>query len=180
MTAQTPAAARPGIFQKFRSVFRDGKRLPPLKSALLALLLALPVAAPAVLPDEMLDDPALEARAREISKGLRCLVCQNESIDESNASLARDLRLLVRERILAGDSNEEVVAFLVDRYGEFVLLQPTTGGWNWLLWAAGPGMLILAGGVGLVYIRTRAKAEPATESGLSPAEEARLREILED
>ena len=98
----------------------------------------------AVQPDEVLDNPALEARARDISKGLRCLVCQNESIDDSNASLARDLRLLVRERLVEGDSNEEVVEFIVDRYGEFVLLKPTTGGWNWLLWAAGPILFVFA------------------------------------
>ena len=108
------------------------------------LILALCImAAPvwAVQPDEILDNPALEARARDISAGLRCLVCRNESIDESNAELARDLRLLVRERLVAGDSNEEVVDYIVDRYGEYVLLNPTTGGANLLLWLAGPLML---------------------------------------
>nr|WP_233501164.1 cytochrome c-type biogenesis protein [Thalassococcus profundi] len=134
----------------------------------------------AVLPDEVLDDPALEARARELSKGLRCLVCQNESIDESNASLARDLRLLVRERLVAGDTDEEVIDFIVARYGEFVLLNPTTRGANWLLWAAGPAMLLLALGIGVFYVRARAKAPAETETGLSDAEQARLREILKD
>lgn len=134
----------------------------------------------AVLPDEVLDDPALEARARELSKGLRCLVCQNESIDESNASLARDLRLLVRERLVAGDTDEEVIDFIVARYGEFVLLNPTTRGANWLLWAAGPAMLLLALGIGVFYVRARAKAPAETESGLTDAEQARLREILKD
>ncbi|MEC7670335.1 MAG: cytochrome c-type biogenesis protein, partial [Pseudomonadota bacterium] len=98
----------------------------------------------AVLPDEVLDDPVLEERAREISKGLRCLVCQNESIDESNAPLARDLRIVVRERLVAGDTNEEVVEFIVERYGEFALLNPTTDGWNRLLWWAGPAMFLVA------------------------------------
>ena len=134
----------------------------------------------AVLPDEVLDDPALEARARELSKGLRCLVCQNESIDESNASLARDLRLLVRERLVAGDTDEEGIDFIVARYGEFVLLNPTTRGANWLLWAAGPAMLLLALGIGVFYVRARAKAPAETETGLSDAEQARLREILKD
>ena len=143
----------------------------------LALLLAGP--AHAVQPDEMLADPALEARAREISKGLRCLVCRNESIDDSNASLARDLRLLLRERLSKGDSDAEAVAFIVDRYGEYVLLKPTLGGANWLLWAAGPLMLLLGGGVAWAYLRGRA-ASGAPESALSAAEEERLRQILED
>lgn len=151
------------------------KRL--LTGALLALLMALPVGA--VQPDEVLDDPALEARARELSKGLRCLVCQNESIDESNASLARDLRLLVRERLVEGDTDDEVIAFLVDRYGEFVLLQPTTGGANWILWAAGPMMLLVAGGTGLIYLRNRSRATPTTEASLSDDEQKRLRELMD-
>ena len=147
-------------------------------AALMMVMSALPVAA--VLPDEVLSDPALEARARELSKGLRCLVCQNESIDESNASLARDLRLLVRERLVAGDTDEEVIAYIVARYGEFVLLNPTMGGANWLLWAAGPGMLILALGGGVVYLRGRATASAPDEAGLSDEEQARLRKILGD
>ncbi|MDW4497530.1 cytochrome c-type biogenesis protein [Sulfitobacter sp. D35] len=149
-------------------------------AASIALCLCLAGEVLAVLPDEVLDDPALEARARDISKGLRCLVCRNESIDESNASLARDLRILVRDRLVAGDSDEEVVDFIVARYGEYVLLQPTATGANWLLWAAGPAMLILAGGMGLLYVRRRTQAAAPQEQGLSPAEEARLREILKD
>jgi cytochrome c-type biogenesis protein CcmH len=147
------------------------------------LILALCViAAPAwaVQPDEILDDPALEERAREISAGLRCLVCRNESIDDSNAELARDLRLLVRERLVAGDTNEETVDYIVDRYGEYVLLKPTLGGANLLLWLAGPLMLgagLLTGGL---YLRRRSQeTEPATVR-LSAEEEARLREILRD
>ena len=147
-----------------------------IAGAALAVLMALPVAA--VQPDEVLDDPALEARARELSKGLRCLVCRNESIDESNADLARDLRLLLRERLVAGDSDAEAIDYIVDRFGEYVLLQPTVNGSNWLLWAAGPLMLILAGGVAVVYLRGRAKIE-ATDSALTASEEARLREILD-
>lgn len=142
---------------------------------LILCLLASP--ALAVQPDEMLDDPALESRAREISEGLRCLVCRNESIDESNADLARDLRLLVRERLTEGDTNEEVVDFVVDRYGEFVLLKPTMRGANMLLWIAGPVLLILGLGTALLYARRRATAaEPASE--LSAEERARLDEIL--
>ena len=148
---------------------------------LIALLLGLFATPPvwAVQPDEVLNDPLLEARARELSKGLRCLVCRNESIDESNAGLARDLRLLVRERLVAGDSDVEAVAFIVDRYGEYVLLRPTTSGSNWLLWAAGPLMLLMAGGMGVFYLRGRARSGKQ-DDGLSDEEQARLREILKD
>ncbi|QBF32206.1 cytochrome c-type biogenesis protein [Thalassococcus sp. S3] len=148
-------------------------------SLVLACLLALP-AAWAVQPDEILEDPALEERARELSKGLRCLVCRNESIDESNADLARDLRILVRERLVAGDSDTEVIDFVVDRYGEYVLLQPTLTGSNWLLWAAGPLMLLLAGGVGYGYLRNRASAPVPQEAALSDEERARLSKILDE
>ncbi len=146
----------------------------------LALFLAFAASpVPAVQPGEMLADPALESRARDISAGLRCLVCRNESIDESNADLARDLRLLVRERLVAGDSDGEVVDFIVDRYGEFVLLNPTARGANIVLWAAGPVVLLLALGMGLIYLRRRGRApEPARP--LDEAEQARLREILKD
>ena len=150
-----------------------------LRPLLLALALLAPLAAPAVQPDEVLADPGLEARAREISKGLRCLVCRNESIDESNADLARDLRLLVRERLVAGDSDAEVVAFVTDRYGEYVLLRPLATGANWVLWAAGPLMSLLAAGTALAFLRGRARAETTAEAGLSPDEQARLKAILE-
>jgi len=144
--------------------------------ALALCLLAAPVFA--VQPDEVLDDPALEARARDISAGLRCLVCRNESIDESNASLARDLRLLVRERLVAGDSNDEVVAYIVARYGEYVLLRPRAGGSNLILWLAGPAMLIVAGAVGAAFLRRRSRATEADAPPLTEAEKARLGEIL--
>lgn len=141
-------------------------------------LLAAPVFA--VQPDEMLDNPVLEERARDISSGLRCLVCRNESIDDSNADLASDMRILVRERLVAGDTNAEVVDFIVDRYGEYVLLNPRTGGSNLLLWLAGPLML----GAGLlmawVYLRGRSKATEDEVDRLSEAEEHRLRDILKD
>lgn len=134
----------------------------------------------AVQPDEVLADPALEARARELSKGLRCLVCRNESIDDSNASLARDLRILVRERLVAGDSDDEVISFVVDRYGEYVLLKPQGGGSNTLLWAAGPVMFLLAAGMAGLYLRRRSRPGPEAEAGLSAEEQARLDDILKD
>ena len=152
-----------------------------MKRLFLILMLVLgPLAGPAlaVQPDEVLEDPALENRAREISKGLRCLVCRNESIDESHASLARDLRLLVRERLVAGDTNDEVVDYVVDRYGEYVLLQPTVRGANWLLWAAGPAMLLLALGLAWMFLRGRQKAAGSEAQSLRAEEQARLDEIL--
>lgn len=136
------------------------------------LLLAAPVFA--VQPDEVLDDPVLELRAREISKELRCPVCQNESIDESNAPISRDLRLLLRERLVAGDSDEEAVEYIVARYGEFVLLKPTRTGANLLLWIAAPTMLLLALAIGWRTINAR--KETSTE--LSDDEKERLETIL--
>lgn len=150
----------------------------PVAAALALALIAGP--APAVQPDEVLADPALETRARELSKDLRCLVCRNESIDESNADLARDLRVLLRERLVAGDSDAEAISFIVDRYGEYVLLRPTADGANWVLWAAGPLMLLVAGGLGFGYLRGRSRAVPTNAAGLSEEEKARLRRILED
>ncbi|MBV7409574.1 cytochrome c-type biogenesis protein [Maritimibacter sp. DP1N21-5] len=149
-----------------------------MKRFVFALLLA---ATPlfAVTPDEVLDDPAMEARAREISAGLRCVVCRGENIDESNASIAKDLRLLVRERLLAGDTNDEVVEFVVDRYGEYVLMKPTTGGANVILWYAGPALFLLAGLGAVIYLRNRSRAQDGGKT-LSREEEARLRELLGD
>lgn len=144
--------------------------------ALLLLLLA--GTAWAVEPDEVLDDPTLESRAREISKGLRCMICRNESIDESDAALARDLRLLVRERIVNGESDEEVVAFVVERYGEYVLLNPRRDGINLVLWAAAP-ILLLAGLVaaGTFLVHRRRSAIP---DALTAAERARLAELMDE
>ena len=149
-------------------------------AALMAAALFTPPPALAVEPDEVLTDPTLESRARELSKDLRCLVCRNESIDESNAELARDLRVLLRERLVAGDSDSEAMDFIVDRYGEYVLLRPTTSGANWLLWAAGPLMLLAALLIAAVYVRGRARAPKAVEQSLSAEERERLRKILED
>ncbi|MCB4454069.1 cytochrome c-type biogenesis protein [Leisingera sp. McT4-56] len=149
-------------------------------AGVLAVSLVVPAPALAVEPDEVLADPVLEGRARELSKDLRCLVCRNESIDESNAELARDLRVLLRERLVAGDSDREAMDFIVDRYGEYVLLRPTTSGANWLLWAAGPLMLLAALVIGIFYVRGRARKPKAAEQRLSEEEQERLRKILED
>lgn len=154
-----------------------------MKRLILALMLSLaPLTGPvlAVQPDEILDDPALEERARDISEGLRCLVCRNESIDESNAELARDLRLLVRERLVAGDSDQEVMEFVVDRYGEYVLLNPTMTGSNWILWASGPAMLLVAMVMALLYLRRRSRAPAPSDRTLSTEERARLSELLKE
>jgi len=119
-----------------------------LFGGLLALLIGLGVAQ-AVEPDERLDDPVLEERARDISQHLRCVVCQNQSIDDSTAPLARDLRIIIRERLAAGDSNDEVIQFVTARYGDFVLLKPPFKGQTYLLWF-GPFLILIIGGV-LVY-----------------------------
>lgn len=142
---------------------------------ILAFLLMASTPAWAVQPDELLDDPVMEARARVISAGLRCPVCRNESIDESNATISRELRLLVRERLVAGDSNAEVVDFVVVRFGEFVLLQPDKTGANLILWLAAPGMLLAALGVGWMTIRRRPKV---TVDALTDAEQDRIDELL--
>lgn len=144
-----------------------------------ALLIALLSATPAwaVQPDEVLADPALESRARAISTGLRCLVCRNETIDDSDASLARDLRLLLRERLMAGDTDAQAVAFIVDRYGEYVLLKPTANGVNLILWLAGPAMLIMGAGVAALYLRRR-RTSAAPDVPLSESEARRLADIL--
>jgi cytochrome c-type biogenesis protein CcmH len=146
-----------------------------IRAVLMALLL-LAGPALAVQPDEVLDDPRLEARARAISEELRCLVCQNQSIDDSDAPLARDLRLLVRERLKAGDSDSQVRSFLVDRYGEFVLLKPTFSGRNLFLWLT--PLLALALGTFVAMRRFRARRS-AAGAGLKPDEEEALAEILE-
>ncbi len=147
--------------------------------ALIFMLIAAGFTGPlfAVNPDELLDDPALEARAREISQELRCVVCRGETIDESNAGIARDLRLLVRERLLEGDSDTEVLDFVVERYGEYVLMTPQRDGANVILWAAGPVLFLIAALSGLVYTRRRAKAGEGSD-GLSEDEQARLDEIM--
>lgn len=148
----------------------------------LLLAAALLAAAPAlaVQPDEMLADPALEARAREISRQLRCPVCQGENIDDSTAPISRDLRILVRERLVAGDSNDAAIDYIVDRYGEFVLFNPRPQGVNLLLWLAGPAMLLAGGGIAWVALRRRPSQAGAAASPLNPEEKARLAELLKD
>ena len=146
-------------------------------AALLAIVLIGCSAAHAVQPDEIMPDAAKEARARDLSRELRCMVCQNQSIDDSDAPLARDLRLLVRERITAGDSDTQVMDFLVARYGEFVLLKPRFAQRTWLLWLVPP--LMLAGGALALWIygRRRARAVDAVMA-LTPDEEARIAKLL--
>jgi len=129
-----------------------------MRITLLILLLALP--ALAVEPGEMLKDPALEERARVVSQALRCVVCQNETIDESNAELAKDMRILVRQRITAGDSNEQVVAYMVDRYGDYVLLKPRFMAATWVLWL-GPFVLLLLGTIAVMRRLRSTAAAPA-------------------
>jgi len=146
---------------------------------LLALVLLLSLSAPAlaVRPDEMLADAGLEARARTISEGIRCLVCQNQSIDSSDADLARDLRVIVRERLTAGDNDDQVRAFLVTRYGEYVLLNPVIAPHTLALWIAGP--LVLLGGAAMVFIAARRKRKLVTGVSELTAEEAEALKGLE-
>ncbi|MCI0600552.1 MAG: cytochrome c-type biogenesis protein CcmH [Beijerinckiaceae bacterium] len=147
-----------------------------LRITLACLLCLTPLAASAVQPGEIMTNPGLEARARALSAQLRCMVCQNESIDESNADLARDLRLLVRERLQAGDSDDQILAFLVRRYGDFILLKPPFKLETWLLWGA-PLIVLLAGGCIILVSRRRQKNfAPATP--LSEAERAKLDAML--
>lgn len=151
-----------------------------MRRALLLAVLSLGLmSAPlhAVQPDEVLPDAAQEARARELSRELRCMVCQNQSIDDSDAPLAKDLRILVRERIKAGDSDRQVLDFLVARYGEFVLMRPTVHGANLLLWLA-PFAVLLVGGAGIFVAYRRRRSLPAPTVPLSAEEEDRLVHVL--
>lgn len=151
----------------------------PLASLCIAvLLLAAAPMAFAVEPGEMLDDPALEARAREISKELRCLVCQNQSIDDSSADLARDLRLIVRQRLTAGDSDDQVLQYVTDRYGDFVLLRPPVKPATLALWLAPPLLLIAGAGLSLAYLRRRQRQSVEDARPLSPEERQRLDALL--
>jgi len=150
-----------------------------LWGALLLALVILPnLAAYAVLPDEMLPDRKLEARARALSRSLRCMVCQNQSIDDSEAPLARDLRILVRERLKEGDSDAQVLNYLTARYGEFVLLKPPLAWHTALLWFTPLGLLIVGAiGLGVAVHRRRGSFE-TSDPHLTPAEEARLAAVL--
>jgi cytochrome c-type biogenesis protein CcmH len=151
-----------------------------VRLAVVMMALLQPVAARAVEPDEVLADRALEARARQLSAELRCLVCQNQSIDESNAPLAKDLRLLVRERLTAGDSDDAVLDFIVARYGSFVLLKPPLGPETILLWTA-PLVLLLGIGAGiLLRLRQRGESDTAPARALTSEESEKLRKVLKD
>ncbi len=162
------------------SAIRQGARRHASCRLILAAALwlgALP--AGAVQPDEVLADPVLEGRARALSRDLRCVVCRSESIDDSASGIARDLRILVRERLVAGDSDAEVLEFLVARYGDYVLLNPPVRGANWALWLAGPALLLLAGGGAAAYLRRqRLNADPGAP--LTEEEEARLAELTRE
>lgn len=160
------------------------RRLRPLMLAAALTVTAAP--AWAVNPDEMLTDPALEARAREVSKELRCVVCQNENIDESNAELARDLRLLVRDRLVKGDSNEATIQYVVDRYGDYVLLKPPFKATTYVLWFGPAIFLLIAIGAAWRFYRRPATVSPdakvpapgAAPKPLTADEERRLKKIL--
>lgn len=154
--------------------------LRPLLAAV-ALMLAFIVPAVAYNPDEVLDDPVLEARARALSLEFRCLVCQNQSIDDSDAELARDLRLLVRERLVIGDSDQEVIDYVVSRYGEFVLLKPRFSPQTLLLWGAPVVLLVIGATVMVINGRGRSRATSASAGdGLSGAERDELAKLLKD
>lgn len=151
-------------------------------AALLALIIGLSLGAPAVAvqPDEVLENPALESRAREISKKLRCPVCQGETIDELNASISRDLRLYVRERLVEGDSNAQVIDAVTDRFGEYVLFEPRARGGNWILWLAGPVMAVIALFAAWLFLRSRREAAVPAPAPLSAAEQAELERVMRD
>jgi len=151
-----------------------------LATVLLTLCLSSPTLA--VQPDEILKDAPLEARARTLSQELRCMVCQNQSIDDSDAPLAKDLRILVRERLSAGDNDNQVIDFLVARYGEFVLLRPRVTAHTLVLWLAPLAALVIGGWGLVVFMRRRASAPKAVAGSeqLTPAEQSRVAELLKD
>lgn len=149
-----------------------------LRFVVLLVVLLAPTASFAVRPDEMLKDPALEARARSLSEELRCMVCQNQSIDDSEAPLAHDLRVLVRQRLEAGDSDRQVLDYLVARYGDFVLLKPPLRSDTLLLWGL-PPFALLAGFVGLILMARRRSAVPRQSEALSQEEQAKLATLVE-
>ena len=154
-----------------------------LQKVIFILLISICTAVIAVEPDELLENPILEERARQVSKDLRCLVCQNESIDESDAALARDLRVLVRERLQLGDSNDEVLQFVVDRYGEFALLRPRIDGVNYILWWFGPLFLLFSIATALMYVRKLGRISKNSSdltAPLSDEERKKLKEIVGD
>ncbi|MGI9414671.1 MAG: cytochrome c-type biogenesis protein [Hyphomicrobiales bacterium] len=152
-----------------------------VRIAFAVLVLAATAPVNAVEPDEILSDSALEARARDLSTELRCLVCQNQSIDDSDAPLAKDLRVLIRERLVVGDTNGQVIDFVVARYGEFVLLRPRFAPHTWALWLGPPVVFLL--GAGLIfasYRRRRREARAAAPEPLTEEERRRLKELTSD
>ena len=149
-----------------------------MKRLILALALLAATPAAAVLPDEMLADPALEARAREISRELRCVVCQNQSIDDSDAPLARDLRIVVREQLTQGKSDAEAMDYIVQRYGHFVLLKPPVEPATWALWL-GPFAVLFGGGAALL-VWSRRRSTPADAPPLTEAELAEMATLPQD
>ena len=154
-----------------------------LQKVIFILLISICTTVIAVEPHERLENPLLEERARQISKDLKCLVCQNESIDESDAALARDLRVLVRERLQLGDSNDEVLQFVVDRYGEFALLRPRIDGVNYILWWFGPLFLLFSIATALMYVRKLGRISRNSSdltAPLSDEERKKLKEIVGD
>jgi cytochrome c-type biogenesis protein CcmH len=145
--------------------------------AIAAVLMLAPLSARAVQPDEILADPKLEARARDLSAELRCMVCQNQSIDDSNAELARDLRVLVRERLNAGDSDARIRAYLVERYGDFILLKPPLKAETAVLWGA-PFAILVVGGAA-IFFSSRRRRTPVSGQTLSDGERTRLKTVLD-
>ena len=152
---------------------------PAWVSALCAILMLIALPALAVEPSEMLKDPALEARARDIGRNLRCVVCQNQSIDDSAAEVAHDMRRAVRERLTAGDSNDQVFAFMVARYGDYVLLKPPFKTGTLVLWLGAPLLLLIAGGALLLAARRRQRAGVTAPQPLSDEEQRRLDALLD-
>lgn len=153
-----------------------------IRTLILIILMIMGTPSLAVEPNEVLSDQILEQRARDISKGLRCPVCQNESIDESSADLAADLRILVRERLVAGDNDQEVIDYIVNRYGEFVLLKPSTKGGNLILWLTAPILFLMASIIALAFVRrrTRTTGIQQNQESLTEAEQEKMRKIMEN
>lgn len=153
--------------------------IPMIRALILALALLAPPAFAAIGPDEVLDDPAQEARARAITAELRCVVCQGQAIDESNAEIARDLRMIVREQVVAGRTDREIFDFLVERYGEFVLYRPPFTLQNAALWLAGPVFLVIGAGIAFAFVRRRARVA-LPDGRLSGEEQERLARLLKE
>lgn len=158
----------------------SGRRMQGARLALAALVLGIAQAAWAVQPDEVLADPALEHRARQIGQVLRCPVCQGENIDESNAPISRDLRLYVRERLVEGDSDAEVIRAVTERYGEYVLFEPRAEGANLILYWAGPLMALVALLAGALFLRGRRPGAASPPPALTAEESARLEALMRD